>query len=219
MRLHDNQWVLSLEAAGLEMGDIDRAPHTNPKGNRENRRIMALNDAVLADNQATWSDPPSLAVKWAAKRIAERDRLIGEYPSDRKWGFKEPRTLLVLQGWLDAIPDAQIVGSFRHPVAAARSLQERNQFPLEKGMELWLHYNRLLLDVCEKQYVPLISFDSSADDYQEQLNGILDFIGISQSEDTNSFFEPDLRRNSISESVALSPEFQSTYDALRARVV
>ena len=86
-------------------------------------------------------------------------------------------------------------------------------------MQLWLHYNRLLLDFCEKQYVPLISFDGSVDDYHEQLNGIMEFIGISKSEGSNSFFEPDLRRNSISESVALSPEFQSTYDALRARVI
>lgn len=205
-----------LEMAGLEVGNVDRKRHSNPKGNRENRAIMDLNNAVLADHDATWDNPPDRDIVWSTAQTAERDRLIGSYPQDRAWGFKEPRTLLVFNGWREALPDALLVASFRHPLCVAQSLQSRNGFPIEKGLSLWLHYNRILLELCESEEVSLISFDCDVSGYAAQLARILNRIGFQASPDVTSFFEPGLRRNLPPQSCALPGDIEATYSRLNA---
>jgi len=49
------------------------------------------------------------------------------FHSSRLWGFKDPRTLLTLDGWLEALPEVSLAATFRHPLSVAGSLQERKQ--------------------------------------------------------------------------------------------
>ena len=140
-----------LEQAGLFLGEVDTQARHNAKGNRENRNIMDLNDSVLGSVEATWDNPPKSVLNWTSEQIAARDALIARYPSDQKWGFKEPRTLFTLEGWLDAFPKVEIVATFRHPLSAAQSLKFRNGFPIERGLALWKAYNERLLTLSQTQ--------------------------------------------------------------------
>ena len=54
----------SLEAAGLNLGEVNNAAPFNRKGNKENESIRALNDALLARSGAAWNIPPSRQVPW-----------------------------------------------------------------------------------------------------------------------------------------------------------
>ena len=133
----------SLEQAGLYLGEVNKkAPH-NARGNRENRDIMDLNDLVLSSAGGSWDNPPHPWIHWSADQIAARDALIATYPTDKVWGFKEPRTLFTLDGWLDALPNTQLVGTFRHPMAVAQSLKARNGFSIERGLDLWLAFKMI----------------------------------------------------------------------------
>lgn len=208
----------SLEEQGLCLADVDRLPHTNPKGNRENREIMHLNNAVLADCGATWDEPPAGDAPWQSEHKAWRDKIIATYPKDRIWGFKDPRTLFTLGGWLEVLPEARLIASFRHPVPVARSLEARNKFPMEKGLEIWLRYNRRLLEVCGDHEVRMISFDSSTAEYQEGIRSLSAFVGLPYSGTQQSFFEAGLRRNSTEDEYALPPEVARVYEELLARV-
>ena len=148
--------------------------------------------------------------------MRRRDEMIASFPKDRLWGFKDPRTLLTLPGWLEALPHAQLVGSFRNPVSVARSLQTRNGFSIEKGMELWLEYNRRLLDLCRTGFVPLVSFDTTKELYDRRIDQIAGIIGLPKDRDSRgaSFFEPDLRASSRIADVAIPRQIAETLEEL-----
>lgn len=185
----------SLQEAGLDLVSVDEKPHTNPKGNRENIRIMDLNNAVLEASGAAWHTPPEEPCPWTPEQRAWRDRLLADYPSDRAWGFKDPRTLLVLEGWIEALPRAQLVGTFRHPLRVASSLKARNGFEIERGFALWKNYNQRLLRATEGQEIPLICFDWPRERYDAALRSLTQQLGLHVPEAGFTFFEPDLRSN------------------------
>ncbi|WP_147335738.1 sulfotransferase family protein [Pseudotabrizicola alkalilacus] len=207
----------SLEEAGLALGNVDRKRHTNPKGNRESLSIMDLNNAVLIANGATWDTPPAGVCDWSTEQLEWRDRLIAEYAEYPLWGFKDPRTLLVLEGWLQGLPAPQLVGTFRHPLAVAQSLQTRNGFEIEKGINLWTAYNQRLLRVMESHPVPLLCFDWTAECYNAVLRGLAVRLGLTPPETPFSFFETHLRRNTSQPDAPLPAAAQDIYQQLLQR--
>src|SRR5439155_23365882 len=110
---------------GVFLGEVSRKNPHNLKGNHESARIMELHEDLLRANGGRWDDPP-LHVRWSARHEALRDEIIQGYAGAGLWGFKDPRTLLTLEGWLKALPDLVRLGIFRHPRLVAQSLQARN---------------------------------------------------------------------------------------------
>lgn len=189
----------SLQSAGVALGEVNtQAPH-NAKGNRESRRIMDLNDRVLANSGHAWNCPPLASGHWAADNQRERDAIIAELSCASRWGFKDPRTLFTLEGWLERLPQAHLIGTFRHPARVADSLASRPA-PLyvspTQGLQLWLAYNRRLLRLWQQHRFPLINFDQDAEDYQRQMSALCRQFGLPNPPD---FFDHGLRRARIRE--------------------
>jgi len=206
----------SLEQAGLHLGQVNtKAPH-NAKGNRENRDIMDLNDTVLSAVGGSWDNPPSSSVPWSADQIAARDALIATYPTNKVWGFKEPRTLFTLEGWLDALPDARLVGTFRHPLAVAQSLSTRNKFSIEQGMDLWMAYNQRLLQISQRREVSMMCFDWTPQHYSRALGDLSIRLGLTPPSTGFDFFETPLRRNSVIQDQELPSGVRDLYLAMEA---
>jgi len=204
----------SLEQAGLYLGDVNRTAPYNAKGNQENRTIMDLNDAVLSGSGAAWDHPPKSPPVWSKEHRDLRDKILASYPDDQIIGFKEPRTLFTLDGWLEAIPETGLVGTFRHPLAVAKSLQSRNGFPLGRGFDLWLSYNRRLLAVSQTRELPLINFDLPTDHYQSALRTICEKLDLTPPLGGFDFFETDLRQNEPPQEMPHNPALRDVYDAL-----
>ena len=82
-------------------------------------------------------------------------------------GFTE-----IIDGWLEALPNLELVGTFRHPLVVARSLKRRhgNDTP-RMWLEVWLAYNEVLLRLAEERGFPLIDFDLPAEAYAARLLG------------------------------------------------
>ena len=188
----------SLQEAGLYLGEVNTAAPHNAKGNRESRAIMALQDDLLRANGGAWDAPPPTVI-WSPEHRARRDAIIATYPTDRIWGFKDPRTLLTLAGWLEALPSVRYVGTFRHPLAVAASLHARNGVPVEKSLALWSAYNRLLLDYQRQWGFPMVSFDWPPERYPRCLKAIIPTLSLSAPVHGFSFFESALRRNEVPE--------------------
>ena len=183
-----------LQEAGLYLGEVNTSAPHNAKGNRESRTVTDLQDDILHFNGGAWDDPPKNVI-WSAEHRAQCDTIIGSYPSDRIWGFKDPRTLLTLEGWLEALPTARLVGTFRHPLAVVASLQARNGYSIEKSLMLWEVYNRRLLDTQRRFGFPLLCFDWSPERYQQQLYKVVAQLELTVPESGFSFFESALRHN------------------------
>ncbi len=204
----------SLEQAGLCLGNVNRkAPH-NPKGNQENRDIMDLNDAVLSASGAAWDSPPDTSPIWSKSHRDQRDQILASYPQDQIIGFKDPRTIFTLEGWLEALPQTRLVATFRHPFAVAQSLSTRNGFPIKRGLDLWLSYNRRLLAISESREVPVINFDLLAEHYGIALRTICERLGLTPPVDGFNFFEAGLRRNGLPQEPLGEQSLREVYDAL-----
>ena len=159
----------SLQEAGLQLGEVNQKTRCNEKGTRENVAIMELNDAVLESAGASWDNPPREDIVWRKDHKVWRKQVIKAAVQEPAWGFKDPRTLLTLDGWLEALPNAQFIGTFRDPIAVAKSLHVRNGFPLDRGLALWRAYNERLLALCDARDVAVINFDWAPMRYQRGL--------------------------------------------------
>jgi len=81
----------------------------NPKGICENPVVFMMHEHLLAANGGSWMRPPAQVV-WRPIHALMRDTVIDSFSSQPFWGFKDPRTVYTLKGWLEAIPQAELVG-------------------------------------------------------------------------------------------------------------
>jgi len=115
----------------LFLGDCHTWNPHNKKGNRENQDFVDLNDDVLAANDGAWDRPPRKVV-WNSQQMERASELLEDNRGESPLGFKDPRTLLVVDGWKRVFPEIQFVGVVRHPCAVIQSLQKRSDMPAEQ---------------------------------------------------------------------------------------
>ncbi|MCW5724837.1 MAG: hypothetical protein KIS81_07750 [Maricaulaceae bacterium] len=181
----------SLMQAGMYLGKVlDTAISHNPKGLQEPASILYMHEHLLQASGGSWSDPPSQVV-WDRLHCAVRDLFIESRGGHAVWGFKDPRTVFTLQGWLDVLPDIRPVGIFRHPYEVAASLRKRNGFELEKGLSLWALYNRKLLKWRDRLGFPIIPFTADHALMKQKLAALMGQLGLEPADETD-FFNPSL---------------------------
>ena len=175
----------SLEAAGLYLGKVNNAAPFNRNGNKENEAIRSLNDALLAKGGAAWNAPPQDQLQWERSDRERAKALIQPYlDTNRPWGFKDPRTLWTVEGWLRLLPNARLIGVFRHPSLVVRSLVARTGDLVVDEVQatnLWCAYNRELLRLYQEHRFPLLHFSSDAsfhDRFLPQLTVFAHSIGM-----------------------------------------
>ena len=118
----------TLREAGLYVGDVlDKPFALNRKGLQEPPAVLYMHEHLLEANGGSWHSPPK-DVQWDKMHEAIRDLFIESRTGKSLWGFKDPRTLLTLEGWKSALPNLELVGIFRHPSEVALSLKNRNDF-------------------------------------------------------------------------------------------
>ena len=139
---------------GVDLGPREDLlePNTgNREGYWENRRFNELNDRLLDRLGGGWDVPPKLAEGWEndeelleLKELARE--LVAEFPTDRPWGWKDPRTSLTLAFWRQVVPGLNVVVCVRDPIEVSHSLSRRDSSSEAFGLRLWLAYNRAILD-------------------------------------------------------------------------
>lgn len=186
----------SLEQAGVYLGEVNEHSVDNVKGNKESQAIMTLNEDLLNRSGGSWHAPPD-KIQWSALHKLTRDLIVNQFNSHVLWGFKDPRTVLILDGWMRALTNAQLVGIFRHPFLVAESLFKRNAIQYEKGLELWIRYNRVLKWQLENNSTSghLLEFSVSSEEYKNQLVSLLKTLKLSTS--GQDFFNPALKNSVI----------------------
>lgn len=204
----------SLQQAGLELGQHSAWNPHNTKGNRENQAIVAFHDALLARHGYAWDTPPQEPLSWTEKEQAQARKLINKYRGVPHWGFKDPRALLLVDGWLTLLPNLQFVGIFRHPQAVARSLDARGGMPQEQAFALWKAYNKRLLDLYEFTPFPLLCFDEDEHLLSEKLDQLLPELGLEPLAQ-DRFFSAELKHHQP-EMTELPAELDNMYQSLRS---
>lgn len=207
----------SLQEAGLHLGTvITEAPH-NAKGNRENKLIMDLQEDVLVHSGGRWDSPPA-QVRWTDAHRVRRDAIIASYGGGQ-WGFKDPRTLMTLDFWLEALGEVDFVGTFRHPSLVAQSLLARNGGELPRWLDLWLAYNERMLALHERYRFPVVRFDVEPDRYRRSLLAVVEALGLPPPGGHLRFFEPELRHHDEPSGDDLPPRVRAMYERLLATAI
>ncbi len=208
----------TLQEAGLFLGDVvNKAPH-NKKGNRESLPIRELHEDLLHRSGGSWDNPPQKVV-WEVLHRTMRDLIIRGFEKQFFWGFKDPRSLFCLEGWLEVLPNMKCVGIVRHPEEVAMSLSARNGWPLESGIQLWYLYNKRLLHWHEILGFPIISFGQNVVDFKFQAQNLIEKFNLPNSTIASNlkFYEPTLC-NQTSGSLSLSRDVENLYNELLDRV-
>lgn len=184
-----------IQRFGVELGEVFESNPFNKKGNRENARIMVLNDSVLAFNGGAWNKPVDV-VAWSDDQVIERDSILADIGTRGSafWGFKDPRFLLTYPFWLEAI-SPRYIATFRHPYRVASSLNQRSGMPIEEGLSLWYAYNDRLLKIISESQSPLLNFDLEAEKYLKDAIKKMVLLGLpaSYAGQAAEFFDADLR--------------------------
>ena len=208
----------TLQEAGLVLGDVVTAAPHNRKGNRESLPIRALHDDLMQRAGGDWDRPPQ-QVSWQPVHTALRDAVIASHLGDSFWGFKDPRTLFCLEGWLDVLPNLQMVAIVRHPEAVARSLQARNGMALADGLELWRLYNARLLSWLERRPgMPLLHFDDDLDRFRVDVVSLMTTLALPRRLKPDALRFPDAAlQHQRSSQEPLPPPVDALYQQLLER--
>jgi hypothetical protein len=147
----------ALAASGVSFGTqlIDPIAGVNDEGFWEDARVVELNDRLLALTQSTWFAPTAdiANIDWGSPLY---DSLREQAAHILKVGFgasspqavKDPRLCLTLPFWLDCCAKLGIsIGVCvvsRAPLEVARSLAQRDAFPIGYSLRLYLLYRACL---------------------------------------------------------------------------
>ena len=146
-----------LHDAGLYLGGRMLAPHaSNPLGHFEDLEFYEFDRHLLRSHGLSDDGfvsgarvEPGPAFRNQAKPLVAARRALG-----KPWGWKDPRTALLLDFWDSVIPDARYLFLFREPWDVVDSLYRRGDPVFEANpslaVEVWMHVNRLLCDFARR---------------------------------------------------------------------
>jgi len=175
-----------LKQSGLYLGSEDSllgGNVGNQDGHFENLGFIELHDAILKHFGGSWEFPPDLPYGWqnAASLDPLRSRardLVRSLAAKPPWGWKDPRTSLMVPIWRSLIPNLRFVICLRSPLAVATSLQVRNKMPLTRGVYLWHRYLRASLADTEGCKRLLVFYDDYFKSPEREVTKLFDFCGL-----------------------------------------
>jgi hypothetical protein len=131
---HESRYFLGLNDGVLGAGGGSWERVEPYLASREDAAFLGHTTAALAASLASGFDTGYLSLpKRAALRLGKR------FP----WGWKDPRTCLVMPQWLRIFPGARLLHIIRHPLDVALSFVKREAFKRDRGWD----YTGEVLDV------------------------------------------------------------------------
>lgn len=201
-------FTASLSACGLNPGNslLSAMEGVNDQGFWEDRRLVAINEAILDCSGVKWyalgSNAPVL--KYGGEIVTQAINLLADTnESTSVRVFKDPRLCITLPFWVDLCVNQGMQACFcfisREPLEVAKSLLRRDGFPVVYG--LWLHENYMrLVEKYQASYCPQYSttyseFLSSPSEVLKDLERQLS-LGLNVDENSlNKVVDPNLRHH------------------------
>ena len=116
-----------LYESGLFIGtDLLGKHESNPAGHFEDWEFLNLHIAILAAHNL--NHKVSSPVQWNINQamLSQARALIDARSCREQWGWKDPRTCLILPFWKSLLPDCNFVVTYRHYLPVIRSLISRD---------------------------------------------------------------------------------------------
>lgn len=213
-----------LNVAGLFLGDESAllpASEFNEAGHWEHISFIDINERLLSAFGGDWSDPPLLPAGWlqldeVRLLLAEASEFVAEtFSAYQPWGWKDPRTTLVLPFWHELLPDTRWIICVRNPLDVVDSLRRREHVEPSHVCALWQAYTELALIHTRPENRLIIQYeDFFSGDRPDTLAQLLKFVGLDgvlDDEETvltlDAVIRDDLRHHAHSfQQVVASPD-------------
>ena len=143
-----------LHMLGADMADGIHAAPANAKGHWERPRLVDMNDAIFGFFRRAWGSPShvlDMPEHWVSDTRVHEVRaravnwLLPQIKKPRMFGFKDPRTTLLLPFWQLVLAEIgaepRYVFCVRDPAQVARSLHARDGMDRGQAEYRWLLYN------------------------------------------------------------------------------
>jgi hypothetical protein len=226
----------AMNLLGVHLGaeeDLMGASEQNERGYWENMAIFRVNEALLEALGGSWYRPPELSSGWEhdarLDELRERalDVVAGLARPERRWGFKDPRTIVLLPFWRQVIGEMDYVICVRRAHAFVRSVHELDPARTEPcaSAQLWLEMNAAALEQTIGERRMLVFYEDWFEDPRRVAGRLAAFIhgdaSAADPEDLDaveSFFDPRLRRADACEEPAElvgAPELEAMHAHLR----
>jgi hypothetical protein len=153
--------IFNLRIPG-EQVRAENYPEQNAKGFFEPFDVVRQNDEWLQMMNMSWDNLGPLLMS-SSTNVDSETIFSARYPGQLGWNgisaiqelnnienapwlIKDPRLCITLQKWLPHLDGSRpaIIFTYRNPIHVAKSLsmRKRNPVSLERGIELWIAYNR-----------------------------------------------------------------------------
>jgi hypothetical protein len=137
-----------LRLHGLSLGPDERlmgASESNQFGHYEHTGFLEINEALLKHLDGSWDSPPTLQSGWeqdpGLDDLARKASvLLKDFAACKHWGWKDPRTTLLLPFWQKIVPNLRYVICIRNPLEVAWSLAQRDGRSIAGAVQLWRQY-------------------------------------------------------------------------------
>jgi len=222
---------------GVNVGSYTHKQHwahdgENAKGMWEDSDFTGLDDPILFAFDGAWDNPPNFPEGWEKsekiKHLREKavEMVRKKTENNENWGWKDPRTAIILKFWLDIIPKEQtkIIHCVRNPLSVHGSLNKRNKFTLEKSIGLWSWYNTNIMNLTSDYERILIRYEDMIADADKEFCRLSNFINgrdpnQKELEEYAEFSESRLNHNENSDEdfynhPEISPEIKNQYREL-----
>jgi 2-polyprenyl-3-methyl-5-hydroxy-6-metoxy-1,4-benzoquinol methylase len=179
-----------LNECGLYLGSGDELIKPNDDNRErfwENGDFTDLNDALLAAFGGAWDRPPELRDGWEELEELEPLRrraseLVARFEDASAWGWTDPRNALTLRFWRRIVPDLTVVGCVRHPIEVAVSLGTGNGLSRADAFQLWLTYNRRLVEATPLSELEVVHYDRLFDCAEDTVRELARAVGLAPSD-------------------------------------
>jgi hypothetical protein len=162
--------------------DLFVGQRPNPRGHWESKSLVAFNNSLLEERDASWFCPPSLSAKDVSRMLDRhasdaRAKFHSAY-TEQPWVWKDPRTCVLLPFWSAVLgARAAYVLVVRHPLEVSDSLARRNGYSPEVSLALWERYTREAMLGAAGRPMLVCTYDRVLADPMGWCEGLVAFLG------------------------------------------
>ncbi|MBX9951628.1 MAG: sulfotransferase [Candidatus Obscuribacterales bacterium] len=188
-----------LARCGLDIGsNLNPAGAGNVQGHYEDLDFVRFHEEIF---KGAGHGPEG----WMLEKVdvndghrKEAQLLLAKRKQRSAWGWKDPRTTLLLDLWSEVIPDAKFLFMIRAPWEVADSLIRRGDRAFKEcpsfAIKVWVAYNQLVLDYFRRKPDSslIVGVDCLERDPQLLIDSLQEKFAISLEPSFVSVFDPDL---------------------------